>query len=273
MSKETKGKEEHNVSDITNIENNLNPTRIIKRNITGLSQETLNLFDANRELAKKLQNLTTPTSKLMKALEASATGQGLAKKLENNNITASKALENSINCIRPNIFDSDLAKVNRAFTIPENPAHKTNKKLDEVINAQKQLVTLQSEYISQSSKLLSSLNESIAEASKDSVINGQKAYRQNSIMLFIAMISLLLTTIFSYLGYEPTKKDITIKDLNSNISKVINENNNLQKLEIEQNKLLNKKIDILIREQKINLNMDKAKLPNKEVLQKSLKRI
>ncbi len=184
-----------------------------------------------KKLLKPFSNMSSNISKLVKS--NLGISQRLGRSIYNN--------ENRLEIGTSYNPSYDLKNIK----LPENPIHKTNDRLDQVISNIDSLRSLASD----SALLIKSLNDTALNMAAEFKESSERDSKHNKIMLFIAVVSLALSALFSFLNYQDSKN----KDMeNGRFSNLLIEQN--EKLDHNLNHLgssLSQSVDSLLKEQLI----------------------
>ncbi|MBV5340802.1 MAG: hypothetical protein J0665_14805 [Deltaproteobacteria bacterium] len=92
--------------------------------------------------------------------------------------------------------------------IPENPLIETNKRLNKVLELMEGMRPL----ASQSAELIGNMNDTALRMQSDSISNARKTEWYTRIAIGIAVISIIVSSIFSWLSYKNSKQDAAKND-------------------------------------------------------------
>jgi len=92
--------------------------------------------------------------------------------------------------------------------IPENPLFETNKRLNKVL----ELIESMRPLASQSAELISNMNDTALRMQSDSIGNARKTEWYTRIAIGIAVLSLVVSSLFSWLSYSNAKHDAAKND-------------------------------------------------------------
>lgn len=92
--------------------------------------------------------------------------------------------------------------------IPENPLIETNKRLNKVL----ELIESMRPLASQSAELISNMNDTALRMQSDSISNARKTEWYTRIAIGIAVLSLVVSSFFSWLSYSNAKHDAAKND-------------------------------------------------------------
>lgn len=92
--------------------------------------------------------------------------------------------------------------------IPENPLIETNKRLNRVLELMESVRPL----ASQSAELISNMNETALRMQSDSISNARKTEWYTRVAIGIAVLSLVVSSFFSWLSYSNAKHDAAKND-------------------------------------------------------------
>ncbi len=170
----------------------------------------------SRVVQAYVRELEEQASKVFSSLPFSGFSKGLfsanAIKSIKENLGASKQLSAMLGGVRSSTasrgFAENSARPTKMASLPplnfpENPAHETNRRLNQLIAHVEEL----SPILPQSAEVLQTMNNAVITMQADLYANAKKAARWNFFVIGIAAVSLVVTAVYSWWSYQSYTKD------------------------------------------------------------------